>query len=275
MACKNINVLPLDTFKMLIEAHGANVNAQDDNQYTPLYFAIHHFDPSNDGDNTNVLLYLLSQKGINGNIKDQNGCTVLHTACSRINKLPLDVFKLLIENGDCDVIAQDDNNDTPLHNALGLFNPNKGGNINVLTYLLSRVHTDLKGQNGYTLLHEACKNINALPINAFKVLIEAVRCDVNVQANDNDTPFHYAFDNFNPRNGGNLTVLNYLASHKDANVNIKTQKGYNVLHLACINKLPDSKRAIKLKAENDTIWCQIVEVIIERCVQQVLDELTS
>jgi ankyrin repeat protein len=272
--CQHINILPLDTFKMLIETHGADVNAQDDNQYTPLYFAIRHFDPTEDGVNTNVLLYLFSQKGVNGNIKDQNGCTVLHTACSRINIFSLDVFKLLIETIGCDVIAQDDGKKTPIHLALGLFNPNKGGNINVLTYLLSRVDTDLKDQSGHTLLHYACQKINILPINAFKVLVGGVRCDVNAQANDNDTPLHYALDNFNPRNGGDLAVLIYLASQQNVNINIKGQKGCNVLHLACINKLPDSKRSIKLKAENDTILCQIVEVIIERCVEQVLDELT-
>jgi len=59
------------------------------------------------------------------------------------------------------------------------------------------------------------------------------------------------------------------------NVNIKGRKSRTLLHLACINNLQHSKDSEKIKAGYDTILCQMVEVIVERCVQQVLDETTK
>jgi ankyrin repeat protein len=79
-ACKHINNLPLDVFKALIETHGADVNVQDIDKNTPLHCALYRFTPRDDGDVT-ALTYLLSQKGVNVNIKGKYGYTLLHLAC--------------------------------------------------------------------------------------------------------------------------------------------------------------------------------------------------
>jgi ankyrin repeat protein len=271
--CKYMDSTPLEVYRFLIETKGADVNAQDNNNDTPFHLAFRCFNPD-EGGHTTVLMYLLTQENVNVNTKGYNGETLLHYACESINKLPLDVFKVLIEIQGCDVNVQAEDNNTPLHIALFDFNPNKGGDITVLTYLLSQkgVNGSIRNYFGYTLLHYVCEKINRLPLDIFKVLIETKGCDVNAQDNSNDTPLHIALDKFNPDNGGNINVLTYLINQQTVNVNIKDKKGHTLLHLACINNLLDSRRFVKLNAERDTILSQIVEFIAERCVQQVLDK---
>jgi ankyrin repeat protein len=177
---------------------------------------------------------------------------------------------------DCDVNVQENNDDTPLHNAIRNFNANWGGDITVLNYLLSQkaVNVNTKGQYGYTLLHMACDKIDKLPLDIFKYLIETIGFDVNTPNIFNDTPLHKAFSQFKPSNRGDINVLYYLLNQKGIIVNAKGCRDHTLLHYACTNNLPSYKRSVELDAECDTVSSQIVEVIIERCVEQVLDELT-
>jgi len=272
-ACISINGLPLEIFKLLIETHGCDVNAQNNLKSTPLHHALRYFNPNNGGDIT-VLMYLINQKDVNGNIEGWSDYTLLHWACYNINNLPLYVFKLLIETMGFDVNAQDKRKDTSLHHAFRYFDPNKGGDINVVTYLFSQkgVNANIKDKYGYTLLHWACQRINILPLDIFKVLIETHGADVNAQDEDKTTPIYSALDQFNPRNGGDINVLAYLLNQNNVGINIKNEKGRNLLHYACTNNLSIYQRSVELDAEYDTVLYQIVEDIIERLVQQVLDE---
>jgi len=274
-ACININALPFDIFKVLIEKHGCDVNAQDKDKNTPLHHALGCFDSNKGGDIT-VLTYLLNQKGVNGNMKGYNGNTILHKACVNINSLPLDIFKLLIEIQGCDVKVRNTFIDTPIDYALYYFNPNNGGDISVLQYLFSQkdVHLNIKGQNHRTLLHKACENINKLPLDVFKFLIETMGCDINAQDNNSNTPLHDVLRDFDPNKGGDITVLAYLINQKIVDVNIKGYNGYTLLHRACIIYLSNTRYDMKKNAECDAISCQIVELIAERCIQEVLDEAT-
>jgi ankyrin repeat protein len=239
-ACQYINKLPLDVFKLLIETAGCDVNAQNTLNYTPLHDAIGCFNP-NAGGAITVLHYLLSQKGIDVNIKGYNGDTLLHRACQRINTLPLDVFKVLIETMGCDVNAHDNGNDTPLHGALCSFDPTNA-DMTVLAYLINQkgVNVNTKGEDGETLLHYVCQKMNYIPIEIFKLLIETAGCDINAQDKYKNTPLHDALRNFYPNDGGDVTILTYLLSQKGIDVNIKNQYGYTILHVACqyINILP-------------------------------------
>jgi ankyrin repeat protein len=291
-ACININSLPIDIFKVLIETHGADVNAQDDDNNTPLHYALYCFNP-NDACDITVLDYLLGQENFNLDTK-----TLLHYACANINALPIDVFKFLIQKMSCDVNVQDKDNDTPIHRAMCRFNSNDGGDITVLMYLLIQkgVNTNTKGRHGYSLLHYACESINTLTLEIFKFLIEKLGADVNVQANNKNTPLHRALDRFNPNDGGDINVLTYLINQKNVNVNINGSSGRTLLHLACIcnipdlndyiysdddymdseddlNDLDDSNNSVKAKA--DDILCQIIEMIVETCLGQIIDETTS
>jgi len=173
---------------------------------------------------------------------DDNDQTILHNYCKYMNTTPLEVFRYLIEVKGCDINALNNLNNAPLHYGLSHFDPNDGGDITVLTYLLSQTGVDGKIQGRYrdTLLHTACDNINKLPIDIFKVLIERIGCDVNAQNKNNDTPIHYALKQFKQCTDGNIMVLIYLLTREDINGNIKGWNGNTVLHWACqkINTLP-------------------------------------
>jgi cytohesin len=258
---------------MLIETHGADVNAQDNSKDTPLHNALRSFNQN--GGDISVLHYFLNKQDLNANLKCKYDHTLLHLACDNINNLPLDIFKLLIETHGADINAKNKYDDTPLHCAFRYFKQDNGGDINVLNYLLSQkgVDPNIKGQFGYTLLHGACIKINDLPLDMFKLLIETHGADVNAQDNNEDTPLHNAIRDFNANWGGDINVLTYLINQQTVDVNIKDQNGYALLHTACISNL-SSMRSVELKAECDTISCQIVEVIVERYLEHVLDDTT-
>jgi ankyrin repeat protein len=275
-ACININTLPLDVFKLLIETHGADVNAVDSFNISPLHQVFSCFN-QNEGGNITVLTYLLTQNGVNGDTNDKSRYPLLHMVCKYINKLPIEIFKLLFETLGYDLNVQGEDKDTPLRDALFYFHPNKGGDINVLTYLLSQkgINGNIKHKYGYTLLHWACQRINRLPLDIYKLLIETLGCDVNAQDNSNNTPLNQALVCFNPRNGRDINVLTYLINQNTVNINIKGKKGRNLLHTTCMINLSNTQYSAELNTEFDTILCQIVEVIVEKCVQLVLDEKTS
>jgi ankyrin repeat protein len=275
IACDMVNILPLDIFKLLIETHGANVNVLDEYKDTPLHSAIRRFDPDTGG-NITVLTDLINQKQVDVNVRVGCDSTLLHTACININRLPIDIFRLLIETYNCDVNAQDNFDDTPLHTALYYFDPNHGGDINVLTYLLTQtaINVNTWCRDGSTLLHYACDNITQLPLDVFKVLIETMGFGINDRDDNNDTPIHRALESLIPHNGGDITSLAYLLNQKDVNVNIRYKKGYTLLHLVCLNNLSESMDSAELDVECDTTLFPIIEVIAERCVQDVFDEKT-
>jgi ankyrin repeat protein len=292
--CDHINTTPLEVYRYLIETKGCDVNLQNKYNDIPLRYAFRSFDPNNGGD-INVLDYLLNQTNVNVNTKGWNGDNLLHTACENINRLPLEIFQHLIQKHGCDINAQNDSKDTPLRVALLLFDPNYGGDISVLQCLFDqrKAHVNTKNEYSYTILHEACENINTLPLDVFKLLIETMGCDVNAQNNDKDTPLHIAFHCFNPYNSGNIKTLTYLINQTNANVNIKGKDGHTILHLACICNIHDFEDDMDSEDDSDddftnseenldnhqeakaeTFLCQIVEIIADRCVQQVLDETT-
>jgi ankyrin repeat protein len=120
-------------------------------------------------------------------------------------------------------------------------------------------------------------------------LVETVGCDINAQDNGGDTPLHIVLEHFNPNKGGDITALTYLINQNNVNVNIKNRKGFNLLYLACICDFTDSKDDFMDSEydfmdseyeftgsehdlhDNDTILYQIVEVIVQRSVQHILD----
>jgi len=95
---------------------------------------------------------------IDPNIKGQYGHTLLHSACIKINNLPIDVFKFLIETMGFDINIRDDYGAIPLHCAFHGFDPNNDSNIIVLAYLINQnnFNVNIKDQEGCTFLHWAC-----------------------------------------------------------------------------------------------------------------------
>jgi hypothetical protein len=232
--CCYINTTPLAVYRYLIKTKGCNVGVQDRYKYA----ALQSFYATEDGGNITALKYLLSQTNVNVDINDENDSTLPHTDPAWYN-----ITALLI----------------------GAFN---------LMYLLGQkmFNVNINDKSRYTLLHAACNNINALPLDVFKVLIETHGGDVNVQDKGNNTPLRFACCAFDPNKGGDIPVLTYLISQKDVNLNIKDQMGYNLLHLNCTNNFSVS---VELNARYDTMLCQVVEFIVEKYTQQILDEVIS
>jgi ankyrin repeat protein len=287
--CQYINTLPIDVFKYLIETKGADMSLIDKNASSPIRYAFEQFNPLNGGDIA-VLTYLLRQKSVNIN-KGRDGLTLLHRACQKINLLPLDIFKFLIETMGCDVNARSFSGDTPLHYALRDFKSRGGGgNINTLTYLLTQEGIDvtIKGRTGYSLLHVACQSINHLSLDVFKYLIETKGCDINVQDNHTCTPFFYAIFHFNQHGNDNdddddrvATILTYLFDQKNLNTHSHDFNGRTLLHFACFSgdrfvtfQRDTNRDCDKEEAQNGTLRSKIIEIVIQKYLQDVLDETT-
>jgi len=266
--CFYINSTPLEVFKYLIETMGCDVNFLDVFEETPLYLALLCFEVDSGGD-VNVLRYLLSQANIDVNSKNEDGSTLLHTACGKINSLPLDIFKLLIESKGYDLSLPNFDDITPLLAALGQFNPNEGGDIAVLTYLFDQKDVDVnaKNQSGETLLHTACKCIPMPPPVVFKLLIETKGCDINALDNKNNTPLHYALQVHDSISNSSI----YLLSQMDVDIGITGAFGRNLLHLAC--KPRSDKPLQPTEGDVDPSWPQVVEIIAEKCLQEILADI--
>ena len=84
-------------------AAGTDVNAKDDNGWTPLLLAVE--------ESHKEIAELLILKGANVNAKNQNEVTPLHWAAARGHK---EIVELLIAKG-ADVNAKSDDGTTPLH----------------------------------------------------------------------------------------------------------------------------------------------------------------
>jgi ankyrin repeat protein len=280
IACESINFLPHDVFQFLIESKGCDVNVQNQKNMTPICNAVENFNPDDGGDIA-TLTYLLNQQGSNATTEDRSVNLLSYVACLNINKLPLDVFKLLIEIKHADFNALHCDNETQLYYAVRRFDPDDGGDIAVLAYLLGQngASVNTTNQHGETLFHVVCKNIKIFPIDIFKLLIETKQCDYSVQDNIKNTPLHYALQHFKPTD--NTTILTYLLHQKDVNFNISNQSGHNLLHVASTcpggpSTIFDSRVASRqtVEAETDSFWSQIVETIIERYTQQILQDTT-
>jgi ankyrin repeat protein len=165
--CLYINTTPLAVFRYLIETLGCDVNARDNDENTPLHYPLDDFHPGFGVDGIINLTYLLNQRGANGNIENKKIHTLLHIACGKVHKFSLEIFQYLIETKGFDVNARDyRRSTTPVHNALLYFDPDDGGDINVLHYLLSQEGVNAESLSFVTnpLLHYGCFNINNLPI---------------------------------------------------------------------------------------------------------------
>ena len=152
------------------------------------------------------------------NAKDSYDITPLHLACQAGN---LEGVKSLLEECDADVMMQDSNGDTPLHEAC------LHGEEKIFNLLLSKMTEKSVGlglgSQGERKIHLVIKNRLGL------------------------TPFHFAC------RGGHLEIAEKLYDHSDnpeALVREKDKEGATALHLACQNDQPSVVEFLLSKGAN-------------------------
>ena len=126
----------------LIHDYYADINARDDGNNMPLHVA------ALDG-KKEVVLFLIEVFGCDINIRDPSGKTLLHRVCESGS---VSLVQSLMHDYKADVYARDDENNTPLH--VAALNGNKE------VFLIEDLVYDInvRGGNGYSLLHSACHN---------------------------------------------------------------------------------------------------------------------
>ena len=124
----------------LIHDYYADINARDDGNNMPLHVA------ALDG-KKEVVLFLIKVFGCDINIRDPSGKTLLHRVCESGS---VSLVQSLMHDYKADVYARDDENNTPLH--VAALNGNKE------VFLIEDLVYDInvRGGNGYSLLHSAC-----------------------------------------------------------------------------------------------------------------------
>ena len=208
VACKKGN---LSLVRTLIHDYYADINDRDALGGTPFTRAI-------DNERDEVMLVLISEFGCDPtNIKNKFvGESPLHVACKNCN---LDLIRILIRDYNADLNNKDSYGETPFVLAL----ENEGDEV--MLVLISEFGydpTNIKGRNGISPLHVACKKGNFS-------LVRTLICDYHADLNDKDiygyTPITLAIEN--ERNEVMLVLISEFGCDP---TNIK---GVSPLHVAC------------------------------------------
>ena len=170
------------------------------------------------------LVKLLADYGADG--RDIEGNTVLHLACQYS-------IMFIIEDNSYHHNNSSVNNkgQMPLHIACA------HGNLEIIKIIISSqpgLDINLQDSNGNTPLHVACKcewnKTEVLP--CFRYLLLERKCSVNIQNNLKQLPFHILLKNYNVTADMEESIL-AMCSKSDIDINAQDSKGMTLLHIAC------------------------------------------
>ena len=172
-ACEGGHV---DVARKLVTEYGADVNARDNSDNTPLNLAARF------SGKMELISMLIKEFGCSPHTKGQLGRTPLHLACAGGH---VDVARKLVTDYGADVNARDNNDNTPLTLAAYF------GKVEVVRMLISEFHVNLetKGELGRTGLHWACDSGKE---DVARMLVSDFGADVNARDNQNRTPLDIA-----------------------------------------------------------------------------------
>jgi ankyrin repeat protein len=185
------------------------------------------------------------------NTIDNNGFTPFHYACQHINTTPLLMFKYLVQKG-ANVNVLDKTSLTPLHHALSSIK--EGYDVDIVNYLFSLpFDANIINQNtGSTLLHRACENINIIPLNIFKSIIEEGKCDINaINPDSSMTPINLAIINYRNEEEASK-ILQFLLKSPSVDFTQQNNLGQSIIHCLCsrINDIPHGIFEFLIKDKN-------------------------
>ena len=194
-------------------AAGADVNAAGSVGQTPLHYAAF-------ADRTAIAATLLAA-GANVNAANNlNGETPLHLAASRAR---VTIAALLLAVEGVSVNAKTNDDETPLHLAIE-GDPRYGDHVAVVAALLAAgADADAQNEDDDTPLHLAARNGRADMV-ATLLAVEGV--SVNAQNDGGETPLHLAVQK------GRADIVALLLAAEGVSVNVKNDGGETPLHLA-------------------------------------------
>jgi ankyrin repeat protein len=202
----------------LLLGSGANVNAQDKGQITPLHLACYY-------GRLDIVRTLLTN-GARINMKGELEQTALHLALdgNRWGRDAVRIVRLLLERG-ADVNAQDSNHETPLHLASSY------GQLTIGRVLLIHgANANAANIRGQTLLHM----LSLWPCRVghdhrFVSILVDGGADINARDNDHETSLHTAYRN------NRFDIVRPLL-YKRADQKAKNNKGETPFQLAPRNQ---------------------------------------
>ena len=172
-----------------------------------------------------ILLSMLLAKGLNINVKDNEGNTVLHKkAAEQYGDNPTAYLDFLIKSG-ATLEARNDKGHTPLLYAIA-----QEGSMQSIKHLIdSEARIDARTHSGESALHIATSV--AYRFDYFKELIDMLiqkGLDINLTDNKGDTVLHAIAR----KSWESEEVIKFLVEQKHANLNIKNHDGLTPLELA-------------------------------------------
>ena len=146
--------------------------------------------------------------------RDIDGNTVLHLACEYS-------VAYLVEDNSYDQSAVNSSGQMPLHVAC------KHGNLKIIKLVSSQPGLDINFQDseGNTPLHVACKSNwdrTADTLSCFKYLLLEMNCNINVQNNLKDLPFHVLLKNSDSIHTNMVNSILAMCNSKDISINQST-----------------------------------------------------
>jgi ankyrin repeat protein len=223
MACKNVQYIPLSIFQLLIDKLSFDLLAKNVMNLTPLNLVLANFKKGCDID---IVRYLFNRPNLN--INQTKWTTIFSKVVRLITTTPIEIFQFLIEEKRIGTNIINSYLYTAFsHISCGL-------NVDILNYLLKVSTCDVNHINtteGDTILHQACKHANLLPLEIFRYLIEIKGADLTIQNDTMRTPLEVLFFQFK---GHFIEIFKYLFnSQSEFHIHQIVSYGSTWLHYVC------------------------------------------
>jgi ankyrin repeat protein len=194
----------VDAISFLLDK-GANKNARNGNNVTPLFLA------ASKG-NLDVVDDLINNRGVHLN----------DNIFSAAKNGYIGLIKYFVERRAVEPFAKNQNGDTPLHEAVSY------GHTNVVKYFLDEKsgNVNLPNRRGETPLLVAARNGQ---LNVIRYLLNEANANITARDNDQNSVLHKAAES------GSLALVKYLVEEKNVDTYVKNKFEQNPLDVAKAN----------------------------------------
>jgi E3 ubiquitin-protein ligase mind-bomb len=167
--------IPVDLFRVILTKLADIINAQDEDGFTALHYAII-------GKNRTTVEELLKRDDVNENVnlKNNYNYTILHVA-SVWKNIPIDLFIKILEET-TDVNAKDEDGNTALHWAI--MSKSKIATNQLLNH--NDVKVTIRNNKNQTALN-LCSEWKGIPANLLKIINEKTTAENNAEAKNEAT----------------------------------------------------------------------------------------